>query len=181
MQKTRVWIWIGMIVVIVALASAAFFVTRSMLSKPTASNDKNPDDSPAVQSPTREDVPAGTVVPDVASANLPSGVAKPEEVKLSGGSSSPYLRNFHVVVKGDAISPANIISYAGDILTITFESVDKAYDFVQPDFGLRWQVPAGGSKTFQFQTANTGKFIFYCPSCGGPKSGPVGYITAASR
>lgn len=178
MHKHWLWIWVGIVVAVIAIGVAAFLVGKSMSSAPEM---PQADVSPAVKSPTREDVPAGTVVPDANSSGLPAEVAQPESVRLSGGGSSPYLRNFRVVVKNDAVSPMNIVSYAGDILTITFESVDKAYDFVQPDFGLRWQVPAGGSKTFQFQTVNTGKFIFYCSSCGGPDKGPVGYITAAAR
>jgi heme/copper-type cytochrome/quinol oxidase subunit 2 len=171
--------WVGGAVAVVAIAAIIFFVGRSMSTQRGGSNKANVAVAPA--SPTRQEVPAGTTVPEPASANLPSGVAEPQNVKLSGGASSPYLRSFSVEISNDTVSPNNIIAYVGDILTITFESVDKTYDFVQPDFGLRWQVPVGGSKTFQFQTSNPGKFIFYCPSCGGPGKGPVGYVTAVVR
>lgn len=179
MQRSKLWMWIGIALVVVALGAVIFFVSRSMSTK--SGNPQNPGSAAAVPSPTREEVPAGTTVPESASANLPSGVAHPQNVKPSGGSSSPYLRSFSVKINNDSVSPNNIIAYVGDILTLTFESVDKTYDFVQPDFGLRWQVPVGGSKTFQFQTSNPGKFIFYCPSCGGPGKGPVGYVTAVAR
>lgn len=177
--------WVGIIVVIVAVGSAAFFVGRSLPPGPIGSSGPGGpgtgDQTAPLPSPTREDVPAGTVVPGATSTDLPPGVAQPENVKLSGGASSPYLKDFHVTVKSDVVSPVNIVTYVRDIVTITFESGDKAYDFIQPDLGLKWQVPAGGSKTMQFQTASTGKFIFYCPSCGGPDKGPVGYIVSAPR
>ena len=181
-QKSRLWMWIGIIVMVIAIAAIAFFVGRSLPPGPIGSNGPGTAGQPTpLPSPTREDVPADTVVPGATSTNLPPGVAQPENVKLSGDASSPYLKDFHVTVKNDTVSPDNIVTYVRDIVTITFESGDKAYDFIQPDLGLRWQVPAGGSKTMQFQTASTGKFIFYCSSCGGPGKGPVGYIVSAAR
>lgn len=175
MSQKRLWIVLGVALVVLVAGIAAFFTFRS--SSPVS----QPGAKVEVAKPTREEVPPGTVVPDGASADLPAGVANPEGVKLTGASSSPYLRNFSVTINNDTVSPSNIVAYVGDILTITFESRDKDYDFVQPDYGLTWQVPGGGSKTFQFQADSTGKFIFYCPSCGGPDKGPVGYITAATR
>lgn len=181
MQSSKIWIWVGIAVAVIALIAIVFFVVRSLPPGPASSGDTGNSAPSEPPSPTRQEVPSGTVVPEVSSTNLPSGVAQPESVKPSGGSSSPYLRNFHLTVKNDAVSPNNIVAYAGDILTISFESGDKSYEFVQPDFGLGWQIPAGGAKTLQFQATTPGKFIFYCPSCGGPDRGPVGYITAAPR
>jgi heme/copper-type cytochrome/quinol oxidase subunit 2 len=174
MRQSRLWIEIAAIVIV---AVAAFFVGRVFPSATPFGSQAQAPVGPENSSPTREDVPPGTVVPATSSTGLAPGVAQPQIVKKSGGESSPYLRSFSVTVKDGVVSPNNIVSYVGDILTITFESGDRAYDFVQPDHGLSWQVPAGGSKTLQFQASGSGKFVFYCPSCGGPDAGPKGYFT----
>jgi heme/copper-type cytochrome/quinol oxidase subunit 2 len=171
--------FVGITVAVIAVALAIFFVSRSVLNKPGSPQGSN--SAEVLPKPTREDVPEGTVVPESNSENLPSGVAEPQNVKQTAGENSPYSRSFRIVINNNSVSPNNIVAYADDILTVTFESADKDYDFVQPDLGLRWQVPAGGSKSFQFQASNPGKFIFYCPSCGGPEKGPVGYFTAVAK
>ncbi|OGY98458.1 MAG: hypothetical protein A2855_00070 [Candidatus Liptonbacteria bacterium RIFCSPHIGHO2_01_FULL_57_28] len=181
MSQYRTWIRIGIVAAVIVVVAGALVASRWLLSR---QSDTNTPDSAARQNlpkPTREEVPVGTVVPEPTSTGLPADVAQPQDVKRSGNESSPYLRTFKVTVANGAVSPANIVAYAGDILTLTFESKDQAYAFAQPDLGLAWQVPAGGFKTFQFQAAAPGKYIYYCPSCGGPDRGPVGYIVAAPK
>lgn len=179
MQKKGIWISIGVGVIAVIVALILAFGLPDGIDFPsfqTSGSSGTENDT----SKTREVVPVGTVVPDTSSANLPPEVVVPQTVRLSGGSSSPNLRSFVVTVENNALSQNTITAYVGDILTLTFQSKDKEYDFVQPDYGLTWRVPANDSKTFQFQATATGKFIFYCPSCGGPEKGPTGYIIAAS-
>lgn len=121
--------------------------------------------------------PPGTVVPNLNSTDTPADVAKPTSVGDIGGIE---LQNFSVAIANEKVSPANVIVYVGTAMNITFSS-DKEYGFVQPDNGLSWSVPAGGSVTIQFQGNQPGKFIYYCKSCGGPAKGPVGYFVAVPR
>jgi len=122
-------------------------------------------------------VPPGTVVPSVNSTTTPADTAKPTSITNTGGIG---ITNFNVAIADGRISPANVNVYVGTPMNISFFS-DKAYTFSQPDNGLSWSVPAGGSFTIQFQANQPGKFIYYCPSCGGPSKGPVGYFVAVSK
>jgi len=90
-------------------------------------------------------------------------------------------RNFNVVLDGDSVFPQKIIIKLLDMVTINFSAIDKTYDFIQPDNGLAWTVPKGGSKSLQFQGATPGEFTFYCESCGGPDKGPVGYFIVVPK
>lgn len=128
-------------------------------------------------SKTVQQVPPGTVVPDVNSTDTLPDVAKPTSVGDIGGIK---IQNFRVAIANEKVSPANVIVYVGTAMNITFSS-DKEYGFVQPENGLSWSVPAGGSVTIQFQGNQPGKFIYYCKSCGGPAKGPIGYFVAVPR
>ena len=86
-----------------------------------------------------------------------------------------------MVLDKDAVSPQKVIVKLLDIVTINFSAVDKSYDMTQPDNGLSWTVPKGGSKNLQFQGSTPGQFTFYCVSCGGPDKGPVGYIVVVPK
>lgn len=124
-------------------------------------------------------VPSGTVVPGVNSTTSPD-VAKPTSVKpLGGGGLSS--RTFSVSVNKDVVTPQEVDMYVLDDVKITFSAVDKDYTFTQPDLGLTWTVPRGGSKMVPMQFANVGKFIYYCASCGGPSKGPVGYFVVVPK
>src|SRR5687767_8059641 len=140
MRQPRLWIEIAVVVIV---AIAAFFAGRSLSLPASPDPGIQASSDPMTSSPTREDVPAGTSIPSPTSTDLPPGVAQPEDMKLSGGNSSPYLRRFKVDVKDGEVIPNNIVVRAGDILTVVFESGDKAYEFVQPDYGLAWRVPEG--------------------------------------
>ncbi len=134
---------------------------------------------PVDQTGTYKPVDANTAVPDVDS-RVDSGVAKPTEVKAVGVDDLSS-RNFNVILDGDSVSPQKIIIKLLDIVTINFSAVDKTYDLIQPDNGLAWTVPKGGSKKLEFQGGTPGEFTFYCESCGGPDKGPVGYFVVVPK
>lgn len=134
---------------------------------------------PNDQSGTYKPVGANIVVPD-ANSQVDSGVAKPTEVK-SVGVDDLSARSFNVVLNGNSVSPQKIIIKLLDLVTINFSAVDKTYDLTQPDNGLSWTVPGGGSKSLQFQGMTPGEFTYYCDSCGGPDKGPVGYFVVVPK
>jgi hypothetical protein len=124
-------------------------------------------------------VPKDIVVPDMNSTS--TTVGKPASVKDAGGPSGIDLRNFNISVNGDKVSPDIVAVYQNDIVTMVFSAVDKDYTFVQPDSGLSWTVPKGGSKAVPFQGTNIGKFVYYSPPLGGPAQGPVGFFVVVAR
>ena len=135
--------------------------------------------TPANQSGTYKPVDANTVVPGM-NSQVDSGIAKPTQVKAVGVNDLS-ARNFNVVLNGDSVSPQKIIIKLLDIVTINFSAVDKTYDLTQPDNGLSWTVPRGGSKSLQFQGTTSGEFTYYCVSCGGPDKGPIGYFVVVPK
>ena len=135
--------------------------------------------TPVNQSDTYKPVGANIVVPGT-NSQVDPGVAKPTQVKAVGVNDLS-ARNFNVVLNGDSVSPQKIIIKLFDLVTINFSAVDKTYDLTQPDNGLSWTVPGGGSKSLQFQGTTPGEFTYYCKSCGGPDKGPVGYFVVVPK
>lgn len=176
MQNKKTIIYV--VVALVLIAGLAYFLISST-GKPGNETATPGSPTPVAEVPkTALPVPAGTVVPGVNSTGTPADVAKPTSVSKIGGAIN--ATNFSIAIANGKISPANINVYLGTPVNITFSS-DQAYGFVQPDNGLSWSVPAGGSATIQFQSNQPGKFIYYCKSCGGPEKGPVGYFVAVSK
>lgn len=130
-------------------------------------------------SDTYKPVSANTQIPD-ANSKVADGIAKPTTVKAVGANDLS-ARNFNVVLDKDTVAPQKVIVKLLDIVTINFSAVDKSYDLTQPDNGLTWTVPKGGSKSLQFQGSTPGQFTFYCVSCGGPQKGPVGYFVVVPK
>jgi plastocyanin len=181
MNKSKL---IGLVVVVaVVIAGGAFlFIKRppgSVLT-PSGSNLGGGLSAQPKGFATREAAPQNIVVPDQNSKDVPEGVAVPDTVALSNPITKSSYRDFSVKVNEDKFIPDTIIVKAGDILHFDFKAIDKDYDFTQPDYGISGLVLAKG-KTIPLNFGNTiaGKFTFYCSSCGGPESGPVGYIIAA--
>lgn len=129
---------------------------------------------------TREDVSAGTRVPSQG-GNAAGGVAVPQIVAPAAADSKLSKRIFAITVNNNKIDTPNIVVYAGDLVTLTITAVDKAYNFVQPDYGLRFNLKQGETKTFDNQFTTPGKYLFYCDSCGGPESEPRGYFTVVPK
>lgn len=166
----------GAIGLVLAIFILVFLFSGGVKNTTPSDSDKNlPQNSSSTQSKTVLPVPVGIVVPDANAANT-GGIGAPTSVKPAGGTTGIDLRNFNISVNSDKVLPDTIAVYQNDIITLNFSAVDKDYSFVQPDSGLSWTVKMGSSKSFQSQWTNTGKFIYYCASCGGPSKGPIGYI-----
>lgn len=105
-----------------------------------------------------------------------SNVARPYTVRPEEPTSDSKLRVFQIQIKNDKFIPNTVIIHANDEADITFTAIDKTYDFIQPDNGYQGTVPKGAPKVLAGRFYAPGKYILYCPSCGGPIKGPIGYI-----
>lgn len=135
--------------------------------------------SPQAQEPnksiTREDLTAPVKVPEKGD-NTTGDIAVPSDVVPVRPGSESQRRVFNISVSAQAFSPAEIIVKKGDTITINVTAVDGNRDLTQPDFGFSLNIPKGETKLLQMDATTPGKFIFYCKSCGGPESGPIGSI-----
>lgn len=128
-------------------------------------------------SKTASSVPGNAVVLDPNSKDA----AAPVAVKSLSGKTGVDDRTFNISLSGNALTPSNISIYLYDLVNINFTS-DRDLDFIQPDLGLSWNVRAGQTTTIKnFQGVMSGKFLYYCKSCGGPDKGPVGYFTIVPK
>jgi heme/copper-type cytochrome/quinol oxidase subunit 2 len=90
-------------------------------------------------------------------------------------------RSFNITVQNGAYSPDTVIVNQNDTVNLELTAVDAAYGFDQPDYGFNSAIPKGATKNIQFQALQSGNFLFYCASCGGPASGPVGHIIVVAK
>ena len=133
------------------------------------------------RSETWDSVPQFTKVPEIGEAEFTDNIAIPAsvvpEVKtLERYETASMTRTFEISVFEDKFSPDTVIVYEGDRPRIKITAIDKDYDFIQPDYGVKQTVFQGETKLVSFRAGETGKFTFFCESCGGPEKGPVGYI-----
>ncbi len=166
------------VVALVLVAGLVYFLVTSTQKPASGPGTVGPGVAPEAPK-TVLPVPKDIVVPDINSTS--TDIGKPSSVKAAGGATSIDLRAFNSSVNADKVSPDTIAVYKNDIITINFSAVDKDYSFVQPDSGLSWTVPKGGSKAVPFQGTNVGKFIYYSPPLGGPTKGPVGYFVVVPK
>ena len=115
-------------------------------------------------------------VPDENDSSVPANVAVPEIVSPAASGREEKSRVFEITIANNKFSPDTVISRMGDVVKIKFTAVDKDYDVVQPDYGVSLSVPKTETKQMQFGVTIAGKFTIYCPSCGGPEKGPIGYV-----
>lgn len=167
---------IAIISVLVVVAAATIF----LLSQ------KQPSGQSAATSPlgapvTRTEAPKNIAVPDMHTQNVPQNVAAPTTISPAGPNTTANFRSFAIRVEHDAFSPNTVIVKQGDVTHISFTAIDKNYDFAQPDYGLSSPLPSGREKIIEFGAGLSGKFTFYCTSCGGPTKGPVGYIIVTQK
>ena len=130
---------------------------------------------------TRAPVLTGAVVPDVGATGGPKNIAVPDISTSGNPTNKSSFRSFSLVASGGKFIPDTIIANQGDTIDITMTAIDRDYDFTQPDFGFKVQVPRGDAKKIQFTASATGKFTYYCAVCGGPFKGPLGYIVIVSK
>ncbi len=132
-------------------------------------------------SATHTAAPANVTVPNEgATGTVAASVAVPAIQGPAAPGSSASYRSFNISVDNGQFSPSNIAVNLGDTVNLYITAIDKDYAFTQPDYGFNDLLPKGVKKTIQFQANNSGRFEFYCSSCGGPSSGPVGYLTVVS-
>jgi len=131
-------------------------------------------------SKTRSEASGNIQVPEKDSV-VPEGVAKPTFTAPASAKTDADIRKFLIEAKGGEFIPSTVIVRQGDSVRIEVTAVDREYDFIQPDYGLRAVMRRGETKTIAFGATAPGKFIFYCERCGGPAKGPIGEIVVAPR
>src|SRR5258708_7132312 len=161
--------------VVVVFSIGIFFFIKSALQ-----NNVGTAPSLAPENITRTIAPTNVVVPDTNTQNVPPDVVKPSEVAPSNASGASY-RDYNIQITASAFTPNTVISKLGDTINISFTAADGDYTIVQPDYGLKYTVKNGRSTRAQFTGTATGKFTFYCSSCGGPGKGPVGYFVIVNK
>lgn len=169
------------VAVIVLLVFVILFWPRAK-TNPLVQNPSTGSQGSVGQLATVAAVPANTTVPNEGD-NVKGGVAVPQiQVPAHpSGAGTGDLRQFAITADNDAFTPATIIVKNGDIIDLEITAVDKNYDFTQPDYGFSAvPVQKGTTAKIQFETLTTGKFTFYCTSCGGPNKGPIGYVIVAN-
>ncbi len=179
MDKRKIAI---VVIVILAVATAGIFtgIKRNQTVPAPATSETAPGVSGG-GSPTRAPAPEHIVVPDKTSANIPQNVAKPSVQAPANPLNSATFRGYAIRAANGAFSPDTIIVKQGDTVHLELTAVDKDYDFTQPDYGLTIPMPRGQAKSFQFDATATGKFTFFCKSCGGPSQGPTGSLVVVAK
>ena len=127
------------------------------------------------QSQTRESISGSVTVPNEGD-KVPANVAPPVEVGSAGNNTVASYRSFDLNVSGGAFTPDTVIVKVGDTVHMLITASGGNYDFTQPDYGLKTALLSGKTTVVEFQAITSGKFTFYCASCGGPSKGPVGYV-----
>lgn len=129
---------------------------------------------------TRLPLPANVAVPEEGASST-ANVAVPQTESAAAPGVAAKYRSFNISVTGSAFTPDTVAVNQGDTVNLEITATGGSYDFTQPDFGFNASLPVGQTKTIQFQATASGKFIFYCSSCGGPSKGPVGYLLVAGK
>lgn len=139
--------------------------------------------SPASKNPavTRAPAPAGVAAPDKGAQNVPQNVATPQVEAVGSPSGNSKYRSFNIQAVNNSFVPNTVIVNLGDTIDLEITAVDKNYDFYLPDFGNKSPLPKGETKRIQTGATAVGKFTFYCVSCGGPQSGPIGYLEVVNK
>lgn len=178
-KNTLIAIVVGVAVVILVVGIAVF-TKKGPQQYGTAGNAGVSSQTAAPAAPvTREPAPQNIVVPNQNTKNVPQNVALPDVVTPSSPTSN--LRSFEIKVQNNEFVPNTVIVKLNDLTQINITAVDKNYDFTQPDYGIKLAIPQGQTKVLKLTVSATGKFTFYCASCGGPTTGPIGYLVVANQ
>lgn len=182
MQNKKIIIYAA--VALVVIAGLAYFLV-SMTGKPgsgsqTGATATTTAPSGTPKSTTYAAVSADTKIPGVGDQTS-GGVAAPITVVPAAPGITALARSFNISVQNDKFTPSTVTVLVGDTVNISITAVDKDYDFTQPDYGLSSPLPKGVKKLILFQGMTSGKYTFFCKSCGGPDKGPVGYIVVVPR
>lgn len=161
------------VVLLVAAVAIAYLVRGERPGSPGAGPGGT---GGGANSSTSAPVPSDVTVPELGDSDLPENVARPSAVTEAAPGVSADFRAFAVSVENGKFVPDTVIVRQGDTANIRFTAADRDYDFRQPDYGLASPLRKGVAQTIEFAGVTTGKYTFFCESCGGPASGPVGYI-----
>ena len=161
----------------IVVIAIVFVVAAGRPPTPTTSGIAIPPPNSAVttSSQTRGPVPADVQVPNAGSTGT-QDVAVPQLQAAASPSGASQYRSFSIRVQNVAYSPNTVAVNRGDVVDLEITAVDGVYGFTQADYGLNVAIAQGKTQRVQFLANMTGKFSFYCATCGGPQKGPVGYL-----
>lgn len=168
------------VLILLAIGLVTWVLTKKSQQAYEATKQAAQNSASSSKSSTWAAVPANITVPGKGDA-VPANVAPPTVVGPASNDNSTKFRQFKISVKGDAYTPNTIIVNKGDDVYAVFTAVDKNYEFDLPDYGYKVVLPQGVAVPIHFGATASGKFTFYCGSCGGPASGPVGYLIVAGQ
>ena len=174
MEKNKI---ITAIVVVVILATVAVL---GMNWRNSGTSVVSPEGS-ANGVATRGSVPLGITVPDAESEGVGNEIARPELVAAAGPGTLAKFRRFSLRMENNQFVPATVVVGRGDSVMLNLSAIDRAYAFTLPDYGINVEVAQGETRSVRFGASAADKFMFYCGSCGGPTSGPVGYLIVVNQ
>ena len=187
-KKTLIWIGAAAVVVVVGVVVYYFAtgtpIPRFGMAGSQANNASSSQAGGVVSSATAQPLPSGganLTVPGQNATSVPTGIAAPAVVASGSPAGTTSFRSFNIVETATSFTPATIIVNQGDTVHINLTAQGGAYDFTQPDMGLKRSLKSGETGIIQFDANETGKFTFYCSSCGGPAKGPIGYIEVVAK
>ena len=184
--KKKIMIVTVIAVVILAVIVFAGYEWRAnaptvSTSVPASNSNSGAASAPTPSIVTRTAVPANTVVPDKGATGIPANVAVPAVQGPGDPAGNVSYRSFNIKIENNVFSPSTVIVKQGDTVNLSLTAVDGNYGFTQPDYGFNAPIAKGQTKNAQFQVLQSGDFLFYCGSCGGPSKGPVGHIIVTAN
>lgn len=176
------WIAVAIIVVVVVISIIAFHAENNSAGDNANSDNSAPGQMPTLpDSPTHTAAPADVSAPNEGGANISANTAVPYVQAPASPGNTASFRSFSLKIDNNAYTPNTIIVNQGDTVNLVIAAVDGNYGFTQPDYGLSSTIAKGKTQTIQFQALESGKFTFYCATCGGPAKGPVGYLIVTAN
>ena len=180
MEKNTKVIIAGVIVLIILGVGIYLYQQKSAVAPPSGASVTEPTTptgggATPIISPTKALTPKDIKVPEEGEKTS-QGVATPTNVIAASPTTDAKLRFFEIKADKNKFEPQTIIVNRLDLIDIKLTAVDKEYDITIPDFGIFQKANKGETKPIQFQATAEGKYTYYCNSCGGLKSGAIGYI-----
>lgn len=179
LKNKKVLALIVAVVVIVAAIVVLMMTGKNPITPGTGPGTGGSNQQPT--SDTRGAVPSDIKVPGLGDTTGDNNIAVPVGVTDAAPGVSAQLRSFNIKAEGGVFNPSTVIVNVGDTVHINFTAVDKEYDMVLPDYGMKQTAKKGETKIFEFQAVSTGKFTYYCESCGGLSSQAKGFIIIAEK
>ena len=131
--------------------------------------------------PYRSEVEVDIVVPEKDDVVEDEKIAVPKVVSSAAPNVESKFRSFDIVASEGVFTPSEIIVNEGDTVHVDFSSEDGEYDITFPSYGMKQTASAGQTKVLEFQANQSGKFLYYCESCGGEESSATGNIIVVAK